>query len=135
MTDDFSNAVNERLKFIATEGLKDVADWLQLEILAKIAIPVEYTTGPRGGIIVIRSEPGEPPRYEFGTLSNSIVVGPVIEQSGTMLSISVETDYKVAAYLNEGTEDGRLAKRPFWPTDDEMEERAPEITSLLSARF
>lgn len=42
------------------------------QVREDLRIPVQYVTGPRGGVRVIRSKPGEHPRRETGNLQGSI---------------------------------------------------------------
>jgi hypothetical protein len=132
---EFQEAVGSRFREILTEGLQEFGQLLLQDIQGRISIPVEYVTGPRGGIDVIRSNPGESPRYEFGTLWNSITLEPVKQESPTAISVEITTYYRVAAYLENGTEDGRLAKRPFWPDQEELDSRSGEFTDVLASHF
>lgn len=76
-----------------------------------ISVPVEYIAGPRGGIIVIRSNPGEPPRRETGDLWASIQY-LVIAPAGVWMVVFSDIEYSL--YLEQGTE--RMEPRPHWST-------------------
>lgn len=58
----------------------------------------------------ISSEPGTPPHLQTGELRDSIKV-----LSANMLDeVIVYTDNEYWSYLEYGTDDGRVAARPFW---------------------
>lgn len=62
--DSIQNDVYDALDLI---GAQIVDSWQK-----RISIDVEYTKGPRGGVWVIRSRPGEAPRRETHNLHDSI---------------------------------------------------------------
>jgi hypothetical protein len=65
-----------------------------------VSIPVEITTGPRGGKVIIRSKPGEHPRLETGKLQAGMGHEVFIDGSDSTLSINGVVDY--AQYLDPG---------------------------------
>lgn len=85
-------------------------DYITDDIRQKISVPVEYVRGPRDGIHVIRSKPGEFPRKEYGNLQRSIQW--VINRESPMIYLDVFSDVIYARYLEEGTEN--MEPRPVW---------------------
>ena len=59
---------------IVKRTMQRLADEMDVELQAKISVPVGITRGPRGGIIKIRSRPGEPPRRDKGFLRTNTEV-------------------------------------------------------------
>jgi hypothetical protein len=89
-------------------------------IREKISVDVEYIDGPRGGVRVIRSLPGEPPRRETGTLQDSYQ--SAVEADAGEVTLDVFSDCPYAGNLENGT--ARVLPRPHVAdTADEMTEQ------------
>lgn len=130
---DLSDQVSEVLARRLSRGMDIFAEKLVEDIQEKISVPVEYQTGPRGGQVVIRSKPGEPPRKENGDLWESIENIPTTREAQTKIVARVVTRLKVAGWLQNGTK--YLDPRPFWPAQDEMDARSDELIHILVDNF
>jgi hypothetical protein len=106
--------------FVAMEqfGVALASEWQE-----RLSVPVEYVTGPGGGVIVIRSAPGESPRRETENLYDS--VQSATEADADVISTSVDSDVPYAVYLQDGTE--RVAARPHVPDPDEITDRLIDV--------
>ena len=132
MDEDFRQAVNRIMREKVTSGITVYIDRMVAELKATISIPVDYQTGPRGGQVIIRSSPGEPPRKDFGTLTDSIEISSPIN-GDTSVEIDLYTTYKVAAYLQEGTK--HMDARPWWPQQDELDNDTNRLVSDIADNF
>lgn len=82
------------------------------DLRASISIPVV-----RGKGYVIRSSPGEPPRYDAGDLYKGVLREPAapISDREVIAYIYVDPSQQAkAGWLENGTKDGRMAARPWW---------------------
>lgn len=74
---------------------------LKGKVIFNIGIPVERITGPKGGVKVIRSEPGEYPRKDTGllvaTMMHGVKSSPGVSEGyvGTPLDYGVELEVKM----------------------------------------
>lgn len=105
-----------------------------LDIRQSIGIRVGYS-----GNEVIRSEPGESPRYEFGNLSRAIKY-KVKSKAETVedLTVYVNKDQEIKAMALEfGRDDGSLEPRPFWVPAQKRLNRAGKrlFTQLVKERL
>jgi hypothetical protein len=98
-------------------------------IQEKISVDVEYTTGPRGGVRVIRSLPGKPPRRETGNLQQSYQ--SAVETDAEVVTLEVFSDVPYAAHLENGT--ARVAQRPH--VADTADEMAEAFFDRVTAAF
>jgi len=89
LEDDIVNYSLRRIE----EAVQTHLDELRDNIKEAISIPVETVIGPRGGIIKIRSKPGEPPRKDTGRLHSSITNGVIVAGDTISGSVSTETPY------------------------------------------
>lgn len=96
----FMAIVRDRIENEADAIGKEMVEGIQ----QSISKPVEYE-----GSIVIRSLPGEDPRYEFGHLWES--ERHEIENLGAVIELDVINDAAYARRLDQG--DGSLKPRPF----------------------
>jgi hypothetical protein len=107
----WADGVRTKVRTAFEKMLMDVGEEIKADIQESISTPVEYTS--RGEII--RSLPGEPPRFEFGELYESIYY-TVDDDNDTRIVLTVTTnrDPRVALALENGTEDGRIEERPYF---------------------
>lgn len=113
---DFGDKVIADLEQRATDALDQSGGLVADDIRDQISVPVGYRIGPRGGVTVIRSKPGEPPRRETGDYQSSIDHQTATD--GSRVTTSIFTDDPIGGYLENGT--SRMAKRPhFKPVFDE----------------
>jgi hypothetical protein len=104
-TTDFADAVRTD-QFTALQQFgAQVVEGIQTDI----SVPVVYSIGPRGGLHVERSQPGEPPRREFSNLHDSFT--PAVESDGGLILLDVSSSCPYALHLEEGS--GRVAPRPY----------------------
>jgi hypothetical protein len=97
------------------QAMERVGEAVRDEWQSRVSVPVEYVAGPRGGVVVVRSLPGEPPRKETGELHDSIQAAT--ESDADVLTTTVDSEVPHAAYTNEGT--ARMAPRPHAPDLDD----------------
>ncbi len=71
---------------------------IQSAIKDDLSVPVEYETGPRGGVIVIRSKRGEHPRRETGNLQDRVKTDTTSEALKTTMAVYDDATY--AEYLD-----------------------------------
>lgn len=100
---------------------KEVVD----EIKDNLSIPVEYRTGPRGGVIVVRSKSGEHPRKETGKLQAA--VDHFVFQSGSIVGVNVYDPVNYAGFLDPGM------NRPIVTSKDE--EFADKFAGVIVKAF
>lgn len=110
-TVDIDAAFDELRDRIIVPVFEQAASDMVDEMREMISVPVEYIAGPRGGIIVIRSSPGEAPRRETGDLWASIQF-MVIAPRGVFMVVFTDVEYSL--YLEQGTD--RMDPRPHWST-------------------
>lgn len=84
------------------------------DIRQDISTPVQYVRGKRGGAIIIRSKPGEPPRYETGSLWRNVQMEVEIDRTTRTVTLEVFCTISYSVYLETGTDN--MAPRPFWST-------------------
>jgi hypothetical protein len=105
---DFVDSIMDHLNGAMARAVEAATSDLRQSVQAEVSIPVEYATGPRGGLLIIRSQPGEAPRKERGVYQKSW------EQSVTPVTDAVQgevyTDDVRAAYFTKGT--SRMRPRP-----------------------
>jgi len=87
-TDFFDGIVGDLFDAADLMGAQVVDSWRE-----RISVDVEYQTGPRGGLIVIRSKVGEAPRRETGDLYNSIQSDVEIDLHAVTLDVSSDKFY------------------------------------------
>ena len=81
------------------------------------------------------SAPGEPPAVRSGDLRRSWRQKTASESTGKGLTVkpAITTDVKYAPWLNDGTEDGHIAPRPF--EDPIIEDAKPKIKAIYSEPY
>ena len=83
----------------ARNSMKRFVTWGAEVMRELLSVGVERTQGPRGGIVAIRSQPGEPPRADRGYLRDAargriFVVGTkVVGEVSARQSPQMESDY------------------------------------------
>jgi hypothetical protein len=128
MNESFVENAKGRVIDAGKSALTTFAARRVLAIKDLIGIPVEK----QGGTI-IRSQPGEAPRKEYGDLQNSIQATEPVYLDG-VIDIFIFTDEQKAAWLNDGTP--RILPRPFWDMSvAEMIGKADELKALYSENF
>lgn len=129
LADDLRAAIMPKVM----QGMENFARNLVIDIQDRISVDVEFEVGPRGGVRVIRSDPGEPPRRESYDLWSSIeIIEPQIV-SATEIEVFVVTYNPKARWLNEGTIN--IDARPFWPTQEELESMLPALFTAVASEF
>jgi hypothetical protein len=108
MNEGFADRIVASLIADAESGIRDIVSSSRADLQASISVPVGYASGPRGGLMVIRSKPGEPPRRETGNYVNSWGESVVIDGLRVVGRIYSDVDY--GSYLSTGT--SRMASRP-----------------------
>ncbi len=99
------------------------------------ALLKDYGHNLRGGQLYRASAPGEPPAVRSGNLRESWRPRTESENMGSGLTVrvAITTDVKYAPWLNDGTEDGRIAPRPF---EEPIIERAmPRIKKIYKEPY
>lgn len=118
ITDVFNSIVSD-----VAAAQKDEGEKLAEILREKVSVPVEYETGPRGGVRIIRSKPGEPPRKETGALQTSIESETIEVGDEVATAVTVSVPYAIP--LQESLD------RPI--TDTELEAIQGEILDRLAA--
>lgn len=105
-TQSVINEINSAARAAVTDILRDA----RRELRDSINVPVQ-----RVGSEVIRSDPGEPPRREFGDLWKSIQIS-VVQVSDTQIRGRLYSNDKTGKVLalEYGRLDGSLEPRPFF---------------------
>jgi hypothetical protein len=93
----------------------------------RISIDVEYLAGPRGGVVTIRSKPGEAPRRDTHNLHDSIQTS--IETDDGQVSAAVDTDVFYAPILED-----KMERPHFQVTFDEWTDEVIEAVAQAVER-
>lgn len=100
-----SNPMPTEAAQLFNEIAADVADALDRKgneiveaVKEDLSVPVQITTGPRGGRVVIRSKPGEHPRKESGDLQAA--VGHQVQRDGVDATLVVNDPMFYAPFLD-----------------------------------
>jgi hypothetical protein len=108
VNENFVENVMADLQSRIGRSTRDIVDQTKSHLQKLISVPVDYIRGPRGGLLVIRSKPGEPPRKETGRYQGSW--GDSISVNGDIIEGSVYSDVIYGSYLVTGTK--HMAARP-----------------------
>lgn len=101
--DPYKKRLNKAIRQALTKvGQEAVADLRKI-----LSVRVEYVSGYG----LIRSDPGESPRKEFGNLQKSMKYR-VLPKAQNSESLLIYTNSIIAIYLEYGTE--KIEPRPFW---------------------
>jgi hypothetical protein len=92
----------------------------------EISVPVGYSSGPRGGLLIIRSKPGEAPRREKSDYFNSW--GSSFSLTGGDVTGRIFTDHERSSWFIQGT--SRMEPRPHGVLSfNQMVGRGPDVLS------
>lgn len=125
MSEDFADDMKARMRAATRRALIRLGIAWKNEIRERIGIPVEGR-----GEYAIRSDPGEPPRKETGSLQDSVhyYVSPGFDfQSLKMLMTS-----PIGPILHFGTDDNRILPRPFWPEEPEVRQKRAIFKKIVA---
>jgi len=107
MPQDFVRAAQRKLAQAARAALTELGKEIVWQIKSSISVPVQHVRG----FGAIRSDPGEPPRKDTGTLYKSIKMR--IDPGGESIeNLVIYTTDPKAWLLEYGT--ANMEPRPFW---------------------
>lgn len=111
MANNWDQVVKSKLRKAVRLALNEIGRRGVKDIRQSIEVPVQHIGG-----VTIRSEPGEPPRYDDGNLWKSIKykVRAGAGGLGDLIIYVANTIAPHAPWVNYGTKDGRIEPRPFW---------------------
>src|SRR6185437_14089612 len=116
ITSDLLTELETEFDAIGGEIVGDIRD--------AISVPVAYQRGR-----IIRSKPGEPPRYETGNLWRHVLMEVTADRSEMTVRLDVYVDDDAAPYglwLETGTV--HMDERPFWlPAWERWADRVPPL--------
>lgn len=118
---DFVESVMQSINSRLRQSMDDLVAEAGGDLRDSISIQVEVSRGPRGGRVLARSRPGEPPRRETGGYLESI--HDAVEQDGDRITGRIYTDSEIGGYLEHGTD--KMEARPhFAPCYERWREKA-----------
>jgi hypothetical protein len=122
------------LKTQAREALKkafhEIGQQLRDELRKMVSVPVQYITGPRGGTIIVRSLPGEPPRRENKKRYRESIKVSVRDMRGTTLLLRVTSEDERKEWFEKST--ARMLPRPHFSV---IAKKYGDITRRVKLRF
>lgn len=130
----FADYASRRVRRVTRKALQEIGRRGVRDIRDSINEPVVRMRGPRGGLVIIRSDPGEPPYRETKELWRSIRYR-VFAMAKNLEDLMIFTALKKALWLEKGTKRG-LEPRPFFePARKRFKSWAPRAFKDLFKQY
>ncbi|HEV7297934.1 MAG TPA: hypothetical protein VGN72_01110 [Tepidisphaeraceae bacterium] len=131
MNEDFVENIMADVNAAAERAIRPAVADVYEGVREAVSVPVGYAQGPRGGVMVVRSLPGEAPRKERGVYRDSWQQEVAVD--GDRVEGTVFTDDIRGLWFAEGTKVGgvtRMAPRPHG--EQQFNEVAPSLPARVA---